>query len=168
MYEKHETLRKYVANLDLTVEWYNKVRTTVPGSGVPADRRSVGWPRHQTETGRGRPELDVGHGVGVHPADARPGARPWEAGAEGQGQRGDHEEDHAGVEQAAALRAQGAEEGESSGPGRQAGQAPQEIRRDHGGWGEDTLSYKGKRDDILHCSMEKTGLVDRIIWWWRR
>ena len=29
MYEKHETLRKYVANLDLTVEWYNKVRTTV-------------------------------------------------------------------------------------------------------------------------------------------
>ncbi|XP_072167681.1 dynein beta chain, ciliary [Diadema setosum] len=29
IYEKHETLRKYVANLDLTQAWYNKVRTTV-------------------------------------------------------------------------------------------------------------------------------------------
>nr|P39057.1 RecName: Full=Dynein beta chain, ciliary [Heliocidaris crassispina]BAA00827.1 dynein beta-heavy chain [Heliocidaris crassispina] len=29
IYEKHETLRKYVANLDLTVAWYNKVRKTV-------------------------------------------------------------------------------------------------------------------------------------------
>lgn len=29
IYEKHETLRKYVANLDLTQAWYNKVRNTV-------------------------------------------------------------------------------------------------------------------------------------------
>ncbi len=29
LYTKHETLRKYVANLDLTVAWYNKIRTTV-------------------------------------------------------------------------------------------------------------------------------------------
>ena len=29
LYTKHETLRKYVANLDLTVAWYNKVRETV-------------------------------------------------------------------------------------------------------------------------------------------
>ena len=29
LYAKHETLRKYVANLDLTVAWYNKVRETV-------------------------------------------------------------------------------------------------------------------------------------------
>ena len=29
IYAKHETLRQYVANLDLTVAWYNKVRTTV-------------------------------------------------------------------------------------------------------------------------------------------
>ncbi|BFZ02963.1 hypothetical protein BsWGS_06002 [Bradybaena similaris] len=29
MYSKNETFRKYVANLDLTVQWYNKVRTTI-------------------------------------------------------------------------------------------------------------------------------------------
>ena len=29
IYSKHETLRQYVANLDLTVAWYNKIRTTV-------------------------------------------------------------------------------------------------------------------------------------------
>lgn len=29
IYEKHETLRMYNANLDLTVAWYNKIRETV-------------------------------------------------------------------------------------------------------------------------------------------
>lgn len=29
IYAKHETLRKFTANLDLTVAWYNKVRETV-------------------------------------------------------------------------------------------------------------------------------------------
>ena len=29
IYSKNDTFRQYVANLDLTVQWYNKVRTTV-------------------------------------------------------------------------------------------------------------------------------------------
>ena len=29
MYSKNDTFRKFVANLDLTVQWYNKVRKTV-------------------------------------------------------------------------------------------------------------------------------------------
>jgi dynein heavy chain len=29
LYERNDTLRKYVANLDLTVQWYNKTRETV-------------------------------------------------------------------------------------------------------------------------------------------
>ncbi|XP_067673689.1 dynein beta chain, ciliary-like [Haliotis asinina] len=29
MYERNDTFRKYLANLDLTVQWYNKVRSTV-------------------------------------------------------------------------------------------------------------------------------------------
>ncbi|CAG5123286.1 unnamed protein product, partial [Candidula unifasciata] len=29
MYSQNDTFRKYVANLDLTVQWYNKVRTTI-------------------------------------------------------------------------------------------------------------------------------------------
>jgi dynein heavy chain len=29
MYSKNDTFRKFVANLDLTVQWYNKVMTTV-------------------------------------------------------------------------------------------------------------------------------------------
>ena len=29
LYGRNDTLRKYVANLDLTVQWYNKVRETV-------------------------------------------------------------------------------------------------------------------------------------------
>ena len=29
LYSKNDTLRKYVANLELTVQWYNKVRDTV-------------------------------------------------------------------------------------------------------------------------------------------
>ena len=29
LYSKNDTLREYVANLDLTVKWYNKIRETV-------------------------------------------------------------------------------------------------------------------------------------------
>lgn len=29
MYSKNDTFRKYLANLDVTVQWYNKVRKTV-------------------------------------------------------------------------------------------------------------------------------------------
>ena len=29
LYSKNDTLRKFIANLELTVQWYNKVRETV-------------------------------------------------------------------------------------------------------------------------------------------
>ena len=37
IYSKNDTFRQYVANLDLTVQWYNKVRAPL------ADLRLEGW-----------------------------------------------------------------------------------------------------------------------------
>lgn len=73
IYAKNDTLRDYVNNLNLTVQWYNKGAQGDARGRVSAHRAAGERHRRAAQAGARQPHVEQRDCVGLHPADERHG-----------------------------------------------------------------------------------------------